>query len=122
MKVTARTRLRWAFAIAVPFGAAAAYLLYMANGMAAGDMMGIAGQEQHIATAQRYAGVWLSLFWTLQLGVVASTFLVLRIGNDATALVRYAGRAFTALLLAFPLTIIAGLVLVGALSLLRQLR
>ncbi len=122
MTAIVTTRLRWAFAIAMPVGAAAAYLLYMGNGMAAGDMMGIAGQEQNIATAQRYAGGWLTLYWTLQLGVVASTFLVLRIGNDATTVARYVGRGFAALVLAFPLTLIAGLILVGTLDFVRYLR
>jgi len=122
MKATVTTRLRWAFAVAMPIAAAAAYLLYMGNGMAAGDMMGIAGQEHNIATAQRNAGVWFTLYWTLQLGVVASTFLVLRIGNDATAVARYVGRGFAALVLAFPLTLSAGLILVVALDFVRHLR
>ncbi len=122
MKPTVTTRLRWAFAIAMPIGASAAYLLYMGSGMAAGDMIGIAGQEQNIATAQRYAAVWLTLYWTLQLGVVASTFLVLRIGDEATAVARFVGRGFAALVLAFPLTLIAGLILVGTLDFVRYLR
>lgn len=106
----------------MPVGAAVAYLLYMANGMAAGDMMGIAGQEKDIATAQRYAGEWLALYWALQLGVVVSTFLVLRIGKDATPLVRYMGRGFAALLFSFLLTLVAGAILLGALDLMGYLR
>ena len=112
-------RLRWSFAIAMPVGAAVAYLLYMANGMAAGDMIGIAGLEQAVAASQRYAMFWFAAFWVLQAGVVISVFSLLRFGAEAAPPARYGFRGLVAVLLSFPLTLLVGTILSGIFSLMR---
>jgi hypothetical protein len=112
-------RLRWSFAVAMPVGAAAVYLLYMANGIAAGDMIGIAGLEQGVAAAQRYATFWLAAFWVLQAGVVVSVLSVLRFGAAAAPIARYGLRGLVAVLLSFPLTLAVGIMLFEVLSLMR---
>lgn len=119
MEESVTKRLRWSFAIVTPVGAAIAYLLYMGNGMAAGGMIGIAGLEQSVAAAQRYAMFWFAVFWILQAGVVFSVFSLLRLGEESTPVARYGFRGLVAVLLSFPLTIFVGVMLYEILNLTR---
>lgn len=110
--------IRWSSAILLAILAASAYFAYMSNGLVVGALIGLPGREGDVATAQRYAMCWYAAFWILQVGVVLSISSVLRFGSDAAPLVRNLARGVVAVLIAFPVTIMVGMVLWGALRLL----
>ena len=61
-------------AIALPTGAAFAFMAYVANGMVAGDIIGLRGREHDISIAQHRSGVGLIFCVVLQMGTVGALF------------------------------------------------
>ena len=61
-------------AVAVGLGAALGFIVYVANGMVAGDLIGLPGREHDIAVAQHRSGVGLLSCALLQLGVAGALF------------------------------------------------
>ena len=110
--------IRWSSAIVLAILAASAYFAYMSNGLAVGALIGLPGREGQVATAQRYAMYWFAASGILQIGVVILIFSLLRFGSDAAPTVRYLARGLVAVLIAFPVTIVVGMALFGALRLL----
>ena len=99
--------------------AALAYLAYMANGIAAGAIIGLPGREVDVAVAQHHAIVWLAMFAVFQSGVVIALFPLLRFGAEADRLVRLASREVVATFLSFITTFVVGFVIFETLNLLR---
>jgi hypothetical protein len=110
--------IRWSSAIFLAILAASAYFACMSNGIVAGALIGIQGREGDVATAQRNAMYWYAASWSFQIGVVIAIFSLLRFGSDAAPVARYLLRVFVAVLVGFPVTILVGMVLWGALRLL----
>jgi hypothetical protein len=54
--------------------AALAHLAYMANGIAAGAIIGLPGREGDVAVAQHHAVVWLVMCAVFQFGVVIDAY------------------------------------------------
>jgi hypothetical protein len=118
-----RRSSRWMIAClagAFSFVAALAYLAYMGNGIAAGAIIGLPGREGDVAVAQHHAVVWLGISALFQFGVVIALFLLLRFGQEADRLVRFASRGAVAALLSFPTTFIVGMIMFETLNLLRM--
>jgi len=99
--------------------AALAYLFYMANGIAAGAIVGLPGRETDVAVAQHHAIVWLVVSAVFQFAVVIALFSLLRFGAEADRLVRLASRGLVATLLSFVTTFVVGLAIFETLNLLR---
>ena len=99
--------------------AALAYLAYMANGLAAGAIIGLPGREVDAAVAQHHAIVWLVMCAVFQLGVVIALFSLLQFGAEANPLVRFASRGAVATLLSFVTTLVVGVLIFEMLNLLR---
>jgi hypothetical protein len=99
--------------------AALAYLAYMANGVAAGAIIGLPRREVDVAVIQHHAVVWLVMCAVLQFGVVISLFSLLRFGAEADRLVRFASRGVVAAFFSFVTTLVAGVVIFETLNLLR---
>ena len=99
--------------------AALAYLFYMANGIAAGAIIGLPGRETDVAVAQHHATVWLVVSAMFQFAVVIALFSLLRFGAEADRLVRLASRGLVATLLSFVTTFVVGLAIFETLNLLR---
>ena len=99
--------------------AALAYLAYLANGIAAGAIIGLPGREVDIAVAQHHAIVWLVLCAVFQFGVVIALFSLLRFGAEADRFVRFASRGVVATLLSFVTTFVVGVAIFETLNLLR---
>ena len=99
--------------------AALAYLLYMANGIAAGAIIGLPGRETDVLVAQHHATVWLVVCAVFQLGVVIALFSLLRFGADADRLVRLSSRGLVAAFLSCVTTFVVGLIIFETLNLLR---
>ena len=99
--------------------AALAYLGYMANGIAAGAIIGLPGREMDVAVAQHHAVVWLVMCAVFQLGVVIALFPLLRFGAEADRLVRFASRGLVATFLSFVTTLVVGVIIFEMLNLLR---
>jgi|HubBroStandDraft_6_1064221.scaffolds.fasta_scaffold164346_1 hypothetical protein len=93
--------------------AALAYLAYMANGLAAGAIIGLPGREVDAAVAQHHA---IAVF---QLGVVIALFSLLQFGAEANPLVRFASRGAVATFLSFVTTLVVGVLIFEMLDLLR---
>ena len=93
--------------------AALCYMAYMANGMTAGDLIGLQGQERNIALAQHEAGMFLFGSGIVEVGVIIGFFSLLQIGTESEALPRFILRSTTALLLSLAVTVLAGLMLFG---------
>jgi hypothetical protein len=93
--------------------AALAYLAYMANGLAAGAIIGLPGREVDAAVAQHHA---IAVF---QLGVVIALFSLLQFGAEANPLVRFASRGAVATFLSFVTTLVVGVLIFEMLNLLR---
>ena len=99
--------------------AALAYLAYIANGIAAGAIIGLPGREVDVAVAQHHAIVWLVTCAVFQFGVVIALFSLLRFGAEADRLVRFASRGVVATLLSFVTTFVVGVAIFETLNLLR---
>ena len=98
---------------------ALAYLAYLANGIAAGAIIGLPGREVDVAVAQHHAVVWLVACVVLQSGVVIALFSLLRFGAEADRLVRFASRGIVATFLSFVTTLVVGVIIFEMLNLLR---
>ena len=90
----------------------------MANGIAVGDLIGLAGREGDAVVAQRHAAQWLSLFAVLQIGVVIAIYSLLRFGTEAGLLSRFVSRVAFAAFLSIPATAIVGVFMFEVLRLL----
>ena len=99
--------------------AALAYLAYVANGIAAGAIIGLPGREVDVAVAQHHAAVWLVMCAVFQFGVVIALFSLLRFGAEADRLVRIASRGVDATFLSFVTTLVIGVIIFEMLNLLR---
>ena len=66
--------LRLTLAIVGGIGAAFALIVYLANGIVVGDLIGVHGRDHDIAIAQRDASIGLLSGVLLQLGVVGALF------------------------------------------------
>jgi hypothetical protein len=99
--------------------AALSYLAYMANGVAAGAIMGLPGREVDVAVAQHHAVVWLVMCTVFQFGLVIALFSLLRFGAEADRLVRFASRGAVATFLSFVTTLVVGVMIFEILNLLR---
>ena len=75
----------FALALFAGVGAALAFIVYMANGMVAGDLIGVAGREHDIAIAQHRSLVGLLSCIVLQFGVAGSLFGALDREDDHAA-------------------------------------
>ena len=66
--------LWFALALFAGVGAALAFIVYVANGIVAGDLIGVAGREHDIAIAQHRSRVGLLSCIVLQFGVAGGLF------------------------------------------------
>jgi len=95
-------------AILLCAGTAFSYLFCMANGMAAGDMIGLPGREGDVITAQRWARFWLTTsVCCLGVSGLAGAFAT-RIYEDASRLSRFSARLVVATTVSFVFAILIG--------------
>ena len=95
----------FALALFAGVGAALAFIVYMANGMVAGDLIGVAGREHDIASAQHRSLVGLLSCIVLQFGVAGGLFGAFdREDDHAAPIVR-------AVLGSFVVTLVCGIAL-----------
>lgn len=109
--------LRWIVSAALPILASLAFMGCMGNGIVAGALIGLAGREADVAVAQRNAIFWFTVSAVLQVAFALWVFSMLRIGEEATPILRYISRAAVAVLLSFPITLIVGEVIFYAIRL-----
>lgn len=94
-------------------GTAFSYLFCMANGIAAGDLIGLRGREGDVITAQRWARFWFTTSVSC-LGVSGlAGALATRIYEDASRLSRLIARMVIATAASFVLAVLIGLVTVS---------
>jgi hypothetical protein len=107
--------------LASTFSAAAAmsFLAYMANGIAAGAIIGLPGRELDVVVAQQHAVMWLSVCAVFQFGAAISLFSILRFGAEADRFVRFASRGVVATFLSFVTTLVVGGIIFEMVNLLR---
>jgi len=97
-----------AFAVLLCAGSAFSYLHSMVYGIAAGDLLGVAGREADVAFAQRWAKIWL-LISVCGVGVSGlAGALATPIFADTPRLPQFIGRLVVALLVSFLLAILIG--------------
>jgi hypothetical protein len=89
-------------ALACGIAAAFAFLVYMANGMAAGDLIGIRGREHAVAITQHRSLVGLLSGIFLQFGVAGALFAFLDREDD------HAGPLFWAVFASIAVTLACG--------------
>src|SRR5215472_5176500 len=105
-----------AFAVLLSAGAAFSYLHSVVYGIAAGDLLGVAGREADVAFAQRWAKIWLLISVC---GVRASGLagaLATPIFEDVPRLPQFIGRLVVALLVSFLLAVLIGWVYLSIVS------
>jgi len=94
-------------------GTAFSYLFCMANGIAAGDMIGLPGREGDVITAQRWARFWFTTsVCCLGVSGLAGAFAT-RIYEDASRLSRFIARLVVATTVSFVLAVLIGWVTVS---------
>lgn len=101
--------------LAVLLSAATAfsYLFCMANGIAAGDIIGLRGRERDVITAQRWARFWFTTsLCCLAVSGFAGAFAT-RIYEDASRLSRFIARLIVATTVSFVLATLIGWVTVS---------
>jgi hypothetical protein len=69
------------------------FLAYMANGIAAGAIIGLPEREMDVVVAQRHAGIWHVLCAVFQFGAAIAVFSILWFGAEADRFARLASRA-----------------------------
>lgn len=72
MLISFRIPSRVALTVALGLGAAVAFIVYLANGIVVGDLLGLPGRTHEIAIAQHRAGIGLVCGLLLQLGVAGA--------------------------------------------------
>lgn len=87
-----------ALAVICGFGAAFAFIAYVANGMVAGDLIGLPGREHDIAVAQHRSSLGLLSCIFLQLITAAALFSYLD-REDGDRVGYIIGAAFASLVL-----------------------
>jgi hypothetical protein len=97
--------LWFALALVAGVGAALAFIVYVANGIVAGDLIGVAGREHDIAIAQHRSRVGLLSCIVLQFGVAGALFGVLDREDDHAAPIVWA------VLGSFVVTLVCGIAL-----------
>jgi hypothetical protein len=97
--------LWFALALFAGVGAALAFIVYVANGIVAGDLLGVAGREHDIAIAQHRSRVGLLSCIVLQFGVAGGLFGVLDREDDHAAPIVWA------VLGSFVVTLVCGIAL-----------
>ncbi len=106
----------WGFgtlAVLMCVGTAFSYLFCMANGMAAGDMIGLRGREGDVITAQRWARFWFTTsVCCLAVSGLAGA-LSTRIYEDGSRLSRFIARLVVATTVSFVLAALIGWVAVS---------
>jgi hypothetical protein len=95
--------LRLALAVLFGIGAAFAFIVYLANGMVGGDLVGLPGRELDIAIAQHRSSIGLLFFVLLQFGVAGALFSYMAGENG-----RSPGRVFWAVLVSLAVTLACG--------------
>ena len=94
-------------------GTAFSYLFCMANGIAAGDMIGLPGREQDVITAQRWARFWFTTsVCSLGTSSVAAA-LATPIYEEGSRVARFVARATVAATVSFVLAVLIGWVTVS---------
>jgi hypothetical protein len=109
-KYTVRFWVLGTFVVLLSAASAFSYFCYMAQGMVAGDLLGLRGREADVAIAQQQAAFWLvaSVCCWAASGFVGA--VVAPIYEDASRLPRFIARFVVASLVAFVLTVLIGLV------------
>ncbi len=97
--------LWFALALFAGVGAALAFIVYVANGIAAGDLIGVAGREHDIAIAQHRSRVGLLFCIVLQFVVAGGLFGLLDREDDHAAPIVWA------VLGSFLVTLVCGIAL-----------
>jgi hypothetical protein len=98
--------------LAVLLSAAAAfsYLFCMANGIGAGDLIGLKGREQDVLAAQRWARFWFTAsVCCLGMSTLAGAFAT-RVYAEASWFSRIVARTVVAATVSFALAVLIGLV------------
>jgi hypothetical protein len=91
-------------------GAAFSYLYCMANGMVAGDLIGLRGREGDVIIAQRWAKFWLTTSVCCLGGSALAGALATPIYEEASRLSRLRARMVVAAAGSFVLAVLIGLV------------
>ena len=100
-------------AILLCAGTAFSCLLWMANGIAAGDMIGLPGREQYVITAQRWARFWFATsLCSLGTSSVAAA-LATPIYEEGSRVARFVARAIVAAAVSFVLAVHIGWVTIS---------
>ena len=102
---------------------ALSYLAYMANGVAAGELIG-PGTEVDVAISQHKGFVWLIVAAVSQSAVVIAFFSLLsllRCGAENDRIIRWTSRGAVATFLSFVTTLGVGMIVFETLNLLRLL-
>jgi len=95
-----------AFAVLLSAGSVFSYLHCMGYGMAAGDLIGVAGREADVALAQRWAKFWLTISVCCLGSSGLAGALATPIYEDAHWLSQFIGRFVVALLISFLLAVL----------------
>lgn len=102
-----------ACAVLLSAGSAFSFLHCMANGMVAGDLIGLPGRQADVASAQRLAGFWLTAaVCCLGASSLAGAFAT-RIYEEASRLPRLIARTVVSAAVSFVLAVLIGLITVS---------
>ena len=94
-------------------GAAFAFMVYVANGMVVGDLIGLPGREPEIEVAQHRSGIGLLSCVLLQFGVAGALFSYMDRENG------YVYRVLWAMFVSLAVTLACGVALMLALKAVR---
>jgi hypothetical protein len=99
--------LKWpilTFAVIGGLGAAFAFIVYVANGMVVGDLIGLPGREHDIAVAHHRSSIGLLSCVLLQFGVAGALFRYTGRKNDSRVV-----RILWAVFVSFVVTLVCGI-------------